>query len=227
MDTNYILMILPHGDRADALQKQLKSNGFNTSVAASMMSAQFLMRQSPPSLILLDRRLLSETPFRPMDIPATIPVIVVQPFGQPCEAEECLEGLDAGFDLVFCSSSYRELIAHIRAMLRRHEVSPEPSPQLRVEGLSIDIARHEVKVRDAFVDLTPKEFKILYQFLRSPGRVLSRQELLNRVWGEDYALEEHALDVHIHSLRQKIEPNSAKPTFIITIRGVGYKLQRA
>lgn len=89
----------------------------------------------------------------------------------------------------------------------------------------MDTARHEVTVGGTLVDLTPKEFRILHQFLLSPGVVLSRQELLNRVWGEDYALEEHALDVHIHSLRQKIEADSAKPAFIITIRGVGYKLQ--
>lgn len=91
----------------------------------------------------------------------------------------------------------------------------------------MDTARHEVRVGRALVDLTPKEFRILHQFLLSPGVVLSRQDLLNRVWGEDYALEEHALDVHIHSLRQKIEANSAKPTFIVTIRGIGYKLQHA
>ena len=96
---------------------------------------------------------------------------------------------------------------------------------IRVEGLTMDISRHEVTVGGALVELTPKEFRILHQFLLAPGVVLSRQDLLNRVWGEDYALEEHALDVHIHSLRQKIEANPAKPIFIVTIRGVGYKLQ--
>ena len=91
----------------------------------------------------------------------------------------------------------------------------------------MDIARHEVTLAEALVDLTPKEFQIVHQFLVSPGVVLSRQELLNRVWGEDYALEEHALDVHIHSLRQKIESDPSKPALIITIRGVGYKLQQS
>jgi len=89
----------------------------------------------------------------------------------------------------------------------------------------MDISRHEVTVGANLVELTPKEFRILHQFLLSPGVVLSRQDLLNRVWGEDYALEEHALDVHIHSLRQKIEADPSKPIFIVTIRGVGYKLQ--
>jgi two-component system, OmpR family, response regulator RegX3 len=89
----------------------------------------------------------------------------------------------------------------------------------------MDVDRHEVQVNGHAVDLTPKEFQILQHFLESPRRVFSRQEMLNRVWGEGYALEEHALDVHIHSLRQKIEVNPANPTFLLTVRGVGYKLQ--
>ena len=89
----------------------------------------------------------------------------------------------------------------------------------------MDLDRHEVLVNGHAVDLTPKEFQILKQFLESPRRVFSRQEMLNRVWGEGYALEEHALDVHIHSLRQKIEQNPARPTFLLTVRGVGYKLR--
>jgi DNA-binding response OmpR family regulator len=89
----------------------------------------------------------------------------------------------------------------------------------------MDLDRHEVLVNGLAVDLTLKEFQILKQFLESPHRVFSRQEMLNRVWGEGYALEEHALDVHIHSLRQKIEQNPASPTFLLTVRGVGYKLR--
>lgn len=96
---------------------------------------------------------------------------------------------------------------------------------LQVNKIAMDVARYEVRVEDKLVDLTPKEFQILRQLLLHPGMVLPRQELLNRVWGEDYALEEHALDVHIHSLRQKIEADPSKPSSILTIRGIGFKLQ--
>ena len=89
----------------------------------------------------------------------------------------------------------------------------------------MDLDRHEVLVNGHVVDLTPKEFQILRQFLESPGRVFSRQEMLNQVWGEGYALEEHALDVHIHSLRQKIESDPTCPKKIVTVRGIGYKLR--
>jgi DNA-binding response OmpR family regulator len=91
--------------------------------------------------------------------------------------------------------------------------------------LQMDLERHEVTVSGRNVNLTPKEFQILRCFLESPCRVFSRQEMLNCVWGDGYALEEHALDVHIHSLRQKIEENPAAPKLIVTVRGVGYKLR--
>lgn len=89
----------------------------------------------------------------------------------------------------------------------------------------MDVDRHEVSVGGRLVELTPKEFQILRQFLESPNRLFSRQEMLNKVWGEGYALEEHALDVHIHSLRQKIESDPANPRLIVTVRGIGYKLR--
>ena len=104
----------------------------------------------------------------------------------------------------------------------------ESFPRSWYTALPDSLPRHRTsstQVNGPPIDLTPKEFQILQQFLESPRRVFSRQEMLNRVWGEGYALEEHALDVHIHSLRQKIEVNPANPTFLLTVRGVGYKLQ--
>ncbi len=209
------------------LARVLESNGYRTTVATTIPAALADIRRTSPRLIMIDRLLLRTERVHRDQFPNATPIIAIQPFEESCCQDDCTSDLDAGFDLVFCSSSYRELIAHIRAMLRRHELNTEPSTQLRVEGLSLDTSRHEVKVGDTLVDLTPKEFRILHQFLRAPGTVLSRQELLNRVWGEDYALEEHALDVHIHSLRQKIESDPSKPRFVVTIRGIGYKLQHS
>lgn len=222
---NPILLVTADLAAAHNLEKVLKPNGYNLSVASTLASALSEMRQRPPALILLDREILAKDAGRRDQFPPAIPIIVLQPFDKSCGPDECLTELEAGYDLVFCSPHYRELLAHIRAILRRHNMTSESPSVLRVQGLAMDTARHEVTVGGAFVELTPKEFRILHQFLLSPGVVLSRQDLLNRVWGEDYALEEHALDVHIHSLRQKIEADPAKPIFIVTIRGVGYKLQ--
>ena len=152
-------------------------------------------------------------------------MVTLQSTQSESEKDHCISELDEGLDACWCDLTHRQVVAHIRALLRRHLKVSSEHKAMKIGGLQMDIARHEVHVRNKAVELTPREFKILRQFMESPGIVLSRQDLLNRVWGEDYALEEHALDVHIHSLRQKIETEPSKPTFILTIRGIGYKLQ--
>ena len=220
-----ILLVSADRTATGSLEKLLELNGYRAWVSTTLAASLSEIRRRPPMLILLDRQILATEGGRRDQFPPAIPIIVLQPFDKSCGQDECLTELDAGFDLVFCSPHSRELLAHIRAILRRHNMPSAAPSVLRVEGLTMDISRHEVTVGGALVELTPKEFRILHQFLLAPGVVLSRQDLLNRVWGEDYALEEHALDVHIHSLRQKIEANPAKPIFIVTIRGIGYKLQ--
>ena len=126
--------------------------------------------------------------------------------------------------MVLDSHRHREWLAVIKALIRREEFQAVPITEFRVNSLCMNLDRHEVMVGENPIQLTPKEFHILRVFFQNPGRVLTRQELLNFVWGEDYALEEHALDVHIHALRQKLEYNPAAPRWILTIRGVGYKL---
>ena len=220
-----ILLVSADRTATGSLEKLLELNGYRAWVSTTLAASLSEIRRRPPMLILLDRQILATEGGRRDQFPPAIPIIVLQPFDKSCGQDECLTELDAGFDLVFCSPHSRELLAHIRAILRRHNMPSAAPSVLRVEGLAMDISRHEVTVGANLVELTPKEFRILHQFLLSPGVVLSRQDLLNRVWGEDYALEEHALDVHIHSLRQKIEADPSKPIFIVTIRGVGYKLQ--
>ncbi len=209
---------------ADELERLLRSHGYGLTVTATALQAMRDIHRTSPALILADRHMIEQQRLRRDQLPWSVPVIVVHRFDGSGDGEDRLSDLEAGFDLSLCTSRTREIIAHIRAILRRQERLAEPPSRLRIEGLSMDLSRHEVTVRDRLVELTPKEFRILHQFLRAPGTVLSRQELLNRVWGEDYALEEHALDVHIHALRQKIERDSSRPDFIVTIRGVGYKL---
>ena len=87
----------------------------------------------------------------------------------------------------------------------------------------MDLDRHEVTVNGRLIMLTTKEYAILRCFIAAPGRVFSREEILNKVWGEGYALEVHALDVHIHALRHKMEPQPSRPSMIVTVRGLGYK----
>ena len=96
---------------------------------------------------------------------------------------------------------------------------------LQIADLTIDVLRRRVTRGAERLELTPKEFQILQQLIQDPSRVFSRDELLTRVWGEGCALEEHTLDVHIHSLRHKIESDPAHPQYIVAVRGIGYKLK--
>jgi two-component system, OmpR family, response regulator RegX3 len=221
-----VLIFLKSESFAQSLKKALEMSGYRGTAVTTESVALTEMKAKVPSLIILDRRSGSVVNFRRMRMLSTVPIVAVEEGNISCQKdEECLQEYEQDIDLVVCGQSVRELVARVRAILRRREAGVESNIRYSAGNLQMDLDRHEVLVNGHAVDLTPKEFQILRQFLESPRRVFSRQEMLNRVWGEGYALEEHALDVHIHSLRQKIEQNPASPTFLLTVRGVGYKLR--
>jgi two-component system, OmpR family, response regulator RegX3 len=222
---NSVLIFLKSESFAQSLKRALETSGYRGTVVTTESLALTEAEVNVPSLIILDRRSDSVAKFRRMRRLNRVPIVAVQEGGISCYDEEYLKEYDQDIDLVVCGQSVREIVARVRAILRRRETGIEPNIQYRAGNLLMDLNCHEVLVNGHAVDLTPKEFQILRQFLESPRRVFSRQEMLNRVWGEGYALEEHALDVHIHSLRQKIEQNPSSPTFLLTVRGVGYKLR--
>ena len=218
-----VLIFLKSDSFAESLKKGLETSGYRSTAVTTESAALTEAKASLPSLIVLDRRSDSIANFRRML--NTVLIVAVQEGHISCQDEDCLQEYDQDVDLVVCSQSVRELVARVRAILRRRGAGVQSGARYNAGNLRMDLDRHEVLVNGQAVELTPKEFQILRQFLESPRRVFSRQEMLNRVWGEGYALEEHALDVHIHSLRQKIEQNPATPTFLLTVRGVGYKLR--
>ena len=220
-----VLIFIQYELFAQSLKKALEANGHRSTAVTTESLALAEAKANVPSLILLDRRSGSIANFRRMRELHTVPIVAVQEGSISCTDDEYIQEYDQDIDLVVCGQSIRELVARVRAILRRREASVTANVQYSVGKLRMDLDRHEVQVNGHAVELTSKEFQILKQFLESPRRVFSRQEMLNRVWGEGYALEEHALDVHIHSLRQKIEQNPANPTFLLTVRGVGYKLR--
>lgn len=220
-----VLICLRSESFAQSLKKALETSGYRSTAMAAEPIALAEAKTNVPSLIILDRRSDSIATFRRIRMLSAVPIVVVQEGNVSCQDDECLQAYDQDVDLVVCGQSVRELVARVRAILRRRGAGVESNIQYSAGNIRMDLDRHEVLVNGHAVDLTPKEFQILRQFLESPRRVFSRQEMLNRVWGEGYALEEHALDVHIHSLRQKIEQDPASPTFLLTVRGVGYKLR--
>lgn len=221
-----ILLVSTNEHLTMSLQKSLLGMNYDLLTASNEGNAISLATSRKPAIVLVDREQHSWQSLRQHHAMQHIPMVTLQTTQSDSEKELCMSELDEGLDACWCDQTHRQIVAHIRSVLRRHLDSSSEPTAMKIGGLHMDIARHEVHVHSKPVELTPREFKILRQFMESPGIVLSRQDLLNRVWGEDYALEEHALDVHIHSLRQKIETEPAKPLFIVTIRGIGYKLQR-
>jgi DNA-binding response OmpR family regulator len=147
------------------------------------------------------------------------------PAQHDCPEEQFLKDMEAGIDDVVSGQTNRQMMAKLRALLRRQHAEAQAPHTLIVRDLRMDLDKHEVRMEGKLVSLTPKEFAILQCFLKAPGQAFSRQAMLSRVWGEEYALDLHALDVHVHALRHKIEKNPEQPDLIVTVRGVGYKLK--
>ncbi|MGH7206976.1 MAG: winged helix-turn-helix domain-containing protein, partial [Nitrospiraceae bacterium] len=210
---------------AKTLEIHMDEHGYATAVVLDTSGALPVALDGSPSLILVDRQRRMIEQLRRDSRLRNVPIIALEHPGTNCTEDECLEELDRGADASLCKLGYRELVARIRAFLRREHLLLAPKSHYVAGRMRMDMDRHEVTVDGKVVELTPKEFQILQQLIQDPSRVFSRDELLNRVWGEGCALEEHTLDVHIHSLRHKIEADPAHPHFIVTVRGIGYKLK--
>jgi two-component system response regulator RegX3 len=155
---------------------------------------------------------------------STVPVIMVT--ARDSEIDKVV-GLELGADdYVTKPYSARELIARIRAVLRRGGESEELLPQVLEAGpVRMDVERHVVTVDGGEVSLPLKEFDLLEYLLRNVGRVLTRGQLIDRVWGADYVGDTKTLDVHVKRLRSKIEPDPSAPQHLVTVRGLGYKFE--
>jgi len=215
---------------ADLLAYNLRKAHYDVLVAADGRRALELARQSAPDLIILDLMLPEVDGLevcRELRWTSQVPVIVRTARGEEVDR---VVGLEVGADDYVCKPfSVRELMARVKAVLRRAATaSPEAATsseteRLRVGDVSIDLEAHEVEVRDASVKLPLKEFELLTVLARNPHRVLTRDTLIDRVWGAGYVGDTKTLDVHIKRLRAKIEEDPAEPTRIVTVRGVGYK----
>lgn len=212
---------------AQALGKRFGEYNYAVTVLRDAAGVIESARRTLPVVILVDRQLRLIEQLRREPSLRKVAIVVVQPLaGAASSEEENLECFERGADACLCAQSYPELVARVRSIIRRQQLLASSRRAVyRVGALSLDADRHEVEVGGKPVDLTPKEFQLLHYFMQHPSRVFARDELLNLVWGEGIALEEHNLDVHIHALRRKIESDPANPRFIQTVRGVGYKLR--
>ena len=221
-----IVILTSAPSSVEELGRALEQSGYRILVVKNFAEAARQPADSDFPLCLLDRAHfpLNRLKLRP---PAFAKSLIVSFWSAEhgCTEEQFLRDMEAGVDDVFAGQTHRQIIARIRAVLRRHEAEAHASQILRVGDVQMDLDRHEVRLDGTLVSLTPKEFAILKCFLQAPGQAFSRQAMLSQVWGEEYALDQHALDVHVHALRHKIEKNPERPDLIVTVRGVGYKLK--
>jgi two-component system response regulator RegX3 len=203
----------------------LRKEGFEVAIAATGPDALAEFDRAGADIVLLDLMLpgMSGTEVcRQIRQTSNVPVIMVS--AKDDEVDKVV-GLELGADdYVTKPYSPRELVARIRAVLRRG-TEPDLAPMTLEAGpVRMDTERHVVTIDGADVRLPLKEFELLEMFLRNPGRVLTRGQLIDRVWGSDYVGDTKTLDVHVKRLRAKIEPSPAEPVFLTTVRGLGYKL---
>ncbi len=223
-----VLVVEDEESFSDALSYMLRKEGFEVAVAATGPEALELFDQGGADLVLLDLMLpgLPGTEvFRGLRAKSNVPVIMVT--AKDSEVDKVV-GLEIGADdYVTKPYSTRELIARIRAVLRRQgggEATDEPRA-IEAGPVRLDVEAHRVTVEGRRIDLPLKEFDLLEVLLRNAGRVLTRMQLIDRVWGVGYVGDTKTLDVHVKRLRAKIEPDPGAPRYLVTVRGLGYKFE--
>ncbi|MFF0545644.1 response regulator [Nocardia thailandica] len=225
-----VLIVEDEESLADPLAFLLRKEGFDVTVVGDGPSALAEFDRSGADIVLLDLMLpgMSGTDVcKQLRTRSGVPVIMVT--ARDSEIDKVV-GLELGADdYVTKPYSARELIARIRAVLRRgagDELdSGSENGVLEAGPVRMDVDRHTVHVNGSQVTLPLKEFDLLEYLLRNSGRVLTRGQLIDRVWGADYVGDTKTLDVHVKRLRSKIEADPAKPEHLVTVRGLGYKLE--
>jgi two-component system response regulator RegX3 len=231
MPPQTVLVVEDEEAFVDALSVGLEKEGFRVEVARDGAEALARFDDVKPDLVLLDLMLPRVSGIdvcRELRKRSRVPIIMVTAKSSEIDT---VVGLEVGAD-DYVTKPYRlrELIARMRAVLRRTPDGPDEAagdiPPIVVGDVTVDTERHEVLVRGQVVPLPLKEFELLTLLAENAGRVLSRDVLIDRVWGHDYVGDTKTLDVHIKRLRAKIEDDPGQPTRIVTIRGLGYKFER-
>ncbi len=222
-----ILVVEDEESFSDPLSYLLRREGYEVAVADDGPAALEEYDRNGADLVLLDLMLpgLPGTEVcRQLRVRGNVPVIMLT--AKDGEIDKVV-GLELGADdYVTKPYSSRELVARVRAVLRRGSDSdPLLPPTVGAGPVRMDVDRHIVTVDGAAVPMPLKEFELLEMLLRNAGRVLTRMQLIDRVWGSDYVGDTKTLDVHVKRLRAKIEPDPANPRHLVTVRGLGYKFE--
>jgi two-component system, OmpR family, response regulator RegX3 len=223
-----ILVVEDEESFSDALGYMLRREGFEVAMAATGPDGIEEFDRAGADLVLLDLMLPGLSGLevcRQLRQRSEVPVIMLT--AKDAEVDKVV-GLEIGADdYVTKPFSARELVARIRAVLRRRGTEPEDlaSSVLESGPVRMDVDRHVVSVNSDTIPMPLKEFELLEFLLRNAGRVLTRGQLIDRIWGSDYVGDTKTLDVHVKRLRAKIEPSPSAPRHLLTVRGLGYKFE--
>lgn len=220
-----ILIVEDEPSFSEALSYTLQKEGYDVIVAEDGHEAVALFDKEGADLVLLDLMLPGQPGTevcRQIRLRSAVPVIMLT--AKDAEIDKVV-GLELGADdYVTKPYSSRELLARVRAVLRRHvDTEFEDSSALVAGPVRMDVERHVVEVSGQNLSLPLKEFELLEILIRNAGRVLTRGQIIDRVWGNDYVGDTKTLDVHVKRLRSKIEEDPASPRLLVTVRGLGYK----
>lgn len=224
--TQTILVVDDEPQIVRVLRGYLEQAGYRVAIAYNGKEGLFAARQEKPDLVILDLQMpemdgLEFTRRLRMEQPEVAIIMLTA----RVEETDRIVGLEMGADdYVSKPFSPREVVARVRAVLRRAQSGPAAAEVLRVGSLVLDYGRREVKLGERLVELTATEFDLLAIFMRAPGRVLSRADLLEAVQGVAFEAYERTVDAHIKNLRRKLEPDPANPVILLTVRGAGYRL---
>lgn len=225
--THRILVVEDEPAIAESVSYALQTEGMSVEVAYTVREALAQVRRRPPSLVLLDVMLPGGSGLdvcREIRAFSDVPIIVLS--ARDSEADK-VAGLELGADdYVTKPFSMRELIARVRSHLRRAARSglmADTNEVLRGGPVELDVDAHEVRVKGEVVSLPPKEFDLLESLMRRKDRLVTREQLLDEVWGVSFYGDTRTLDVHVKRLRHKIEADYSQPRYLLTVRGLGYK----
>lgn len=234
MANQRILVVEDDTTLLDVLKYNLEKEGFDVVTAGDGVKALEEARAEQPSMIILDIMLPNMDGYevcRILRSEMTVPVLMLT--AKAGEINKVV-GLEIGADDYMTKPfSTRELMARVRALLRRSVITKETTeenveivPTLKSGNLELDISRHEARIENRNIDLSPKEFDLLAYLMKHKGKVYNRDFLLKQIWGYEYSGDSRTIDVHIRWLRKKIEVDPDHPERIITLRGVGYKFEQ-
>jgi DNA-binding response OmpR family regulator len=218
-----VLIVEDDDNTAEVMQTLLKDVGYRATAVESGNAALQEITQTVPDLVLLDLNLPDMNGLevlRAVRMHSFLPMIVVSGAGRD---RDRVLALEAGADDYMAKPfSPDELVARVRALLRRVEWTPKPETRLQVRRLEIDMPRRQASIRGKRLHLTPIEYGILAMLMRKAGKVVTHDDLLRAVWGDTYRGDYSVLRVNISRLRQKVEENPRRPTYIVTVPGQGY-----